>query len=148
MEKHQFLKLLAFTSLALSSLHYGTQFTSLYSFWVQTLKSLFNVAGLGAKCGSNGPTIQQTQVGYGNPPKYIVEVYNRCPMCPVINIHLKCGSFPQALVSPRLLKVVAFDDCVVNGGLPLAPLQKFSFSYSHSKYLMPLATWSFQCEWN
>ncbi|KAJ7008663.1 hypothetical protein NC653_007351 [Populus alba x Populus x berolinensis] len=88
---------------------------------------------LGAKCATNAPSVQQTQVGNGTPPSFMVEVQNNCPMCPVINIHLKCGSFPQALVNPRLLKVVAPDDCVVNGGLPLSPLQRFSFNYSHQK---------------
>lgn len=103
-------------------------------------------AGLGAKCATNAPSVQQTQVGNGNPPRFMVEVQNNCPMCPVINIHLKCGSFPQALVNPRLLKVVAPEDCVVNGGLPLSPLQRFSFNYSHQKYLMHPSSWSFQCE--
>ncbi|KAF9688320.1 hypothetical protein SADUNF_Sadunf02G0185200 [Salix dunnii] len=104
------------------------------------------IHSLGAKCAANAPSVQQTQVGNGYPPKFMVEVQNNCPMCPVINIHLKCGSFPQALVNPRLLKVVAPDDCVVNGGLPLSPLQKISFNYSHQKYLMQPSSWSFQCE--
>lgn len=68
-------------------------------------------------------------------------------MCPVINVHLNCGNFPQRLVNPRLLKVLGGSDCVVNSGLPLAPLQKFSFNYSHSKFLMHPTTWYFQCEW-
>ncbi|EEF46723.1 uncharacterized protein At1g05835 [Ricinus communis] len=123
-EQQQLFKFLLWISLACSSLHYG----------------------LGTKCETKAPAIQQTQVGYGYPPTFMVQVYNSCPMCPVINIHLKCGSFPQALVNPRLLKVLAFDDCVINGGLPLAPLQKFSFNYSHQQYLLHPATWYFQCE--
>ncbi|KDP37880.1 hypothetical protein JCGZ_05762 [Jatropha curcas] len=124
MEKQQIFKFLLWLSLSCFTLHLG----------------------FGAKCSSNGPTIQQTQVGYGLPPKYMVEVSNSCPMCPVINIHLKCGSFPQALVNPKFLKVLAFDDCVINGGLPLAPLQKFSFNYTHHKYILHPASWYFQCE--
>nr|TKR84526.1 hypothetical protein D5086_0000257300 [Populus alba] len=115
-----------------------------FTFLLLTVSLTF--AGLGAKCATNAPSVQQTQVGNGTPPRFMVEVQNNCPMCPVINIHLKCGSFPQALVNPRLLKVVAPDDCVVNGGLPLSPLQRFSFNYSHQKYLMHPSSWSFQCE--
>ncbi|XP_068316842.1 uncharacterized protein At1g05835 isoform X2 [Pyrus communis] len=104
--------------------------------------------GWGAKCSTNeeAPTVQQTQVEFGSSPKFMVQVNNKCPMCPIINVHLKCGSFPQALVNPRQLKVLAVDDCVVNGGLPLAPLQTFSFNYSHPKYLMYPKIWYFQCE--
>ncbi|KAF3457007.1 hypothetical protein FNV43_RR01664 [Rhamnella rubrinervis] len=115
-----------------------------------TLSSLLPY-GWGAKCVVNdhdhAPTVKQTQVGFGKLTKFLVEISNNCPMCPVIDVHLKCGSFPQALVKPRLLKVVGFDDCVVNGGLPLAPLQKFSFNYTHnSKYMMQPILWYFQCE--
>ncbi|KAL5781980.1 hypothetical protein ACOSP7_007009 [Xanthoceras sorbifolium] len=102
--------------------------------------------GWGARCSNNAPTLQQTQVGFGNPPKFIAQVQNNCPVCPIINIHMKCGSFSQALVNPRLLKVLAYNDCVVNAGLPLAPLESFSFNYTHHKYPMQLATWFFQCE--
>ncbi|KAJ0035931.1 hypothetical protein Pint_25566 [Pistacia integerrima] len=100
------------------------------------------------KCSgiSNAPTLTQTQVELGNPPKYKAQVQNKCPMCPIINIHLECGNFSQALVNPRFLKVISSNDCVVNSGLPLAPLQIFSFNYSHNKYAMHLTTWSFQCE--
>jgi hypothetical protein len=107
---------------------------------------LKQIAGLGANCAANSPTVQQTQVGFGDPPKFMVEVQNNCPMCPVINIHLNCGNFPQHLVNPRLLKVLRYDDCVINGGLPLAPSQKLSFNYSHQKFLMHPTTWYFQCE--
>ncbi|CAK7348096.1 unnamed protein product [Dovyalis caffra] len=124
MQKQQVFAFLFFTSLTLSSL----------------------IHCLRAKCATNAPSVQQTQVGNGNTPKFMVEVHNNCPMCPVIDIHLKCGNFSQALVNPRLLKVLAPDDCVVNEGLPLSPLQKISFNYSHQKYLMQPSSWYFQCE--
>ncbi|KAJ4832091.1 hypothetical protein Tsubulata_049430 [Turnera subulata] len=124
MKKHQVFIYVVWTSLTFSSLTYG----------------------LGSRCAGNAPTVNQSQVGDGSRPKFMVEVYNSCPTCPVINIHLKCGSFPQALVNPRLLKVLAHDDCVINGGLPLAPLQKFSFSYIHQKFPLYPTTWYFQCE--
>ncbi|KAM7252997.1 hypothetical protein ACFE04_025615 [Oxalis oulophora] len=98
------------------------------------------------KCQKNPPTVEQSQVGNANPPKYMVVVENKCPMCPVMNIHLKCGGFLQSLVTQRLVKVVSYDDCVVNSGLPLRPFQNFSFTYTHSKYLLHPSNWSFQCE--
>lgn len=103
-------------------------------------------SGWGAKCDTKTPTVQQVQVGFGEPPKFAVEVRNICPMCPAIDIHVKCGNFSQALVNPRLLKVLGYDDCIINGGLPLAPLQKLSFTYSHHKFLITLKVWHFQCE--
>ncbi|CAN6725528.1 unnamed protein product [Malus baccata var. baccata] len=44
-----------------------------------------------------------------------------CPMCAIINVHLK-----------------------FNTALPLAPLQTFSFNYSHQKYLVYPKIWYFQ----
>ncbi|MCL7050806.1 hypothetical protein MKW94_006162 [Papaver nudicaule] len=103
--------------------------------------------GLGAECGDkNAPTVKQTKVGFGNPPKFMVEVQNNCTMCPAINIHVKCGSFTQDLVNPRLLKVLGKGDCVINGGLPLGPLQRISFNYTHTKFNISTSTWYFQCE--
>ncbi|XP_059653311.1 uncharacterized protein At1g05835 [Cornus florida] len=124
MQSQRTFKLVLWTSFTLASLHFGC----------------------GAKCSTNSPTVKQTQVGFGNPPKFMVEVENNCPMCPLIDLHIKCGAFSQALVSPRQFKVLGNDDCVVNGGLPLGPLQKISFNYSHKKYLMYPTTWFFQCE--
>ncbi|KAK1318192.1 Uncharacterized protein QJS10_CPB04g01375 [Acorus calamus] len=103
--------------------------------------------GLGARCGNNIPTVKQSQLGSDRIPKFIVEVKNNCAMCPVIDIHVKCGNFSQTLVNMKLFKVVGYDDCIVNQGLPLAPLQKLSFSYSnHHMIPMTVKTWFFQCE--
>ncbi|KAL3724448.1 hypothetical protein ACJRO7_029593 [Eucalyptus globulus] len=118
---------------------------ALLAWFFLSFSGLFH-SGSGAKCAANGPTVKQTQVGFGDPPKFRVEVQNNCPMCPVINVHVECGSFSQSLVSPRLLKVVDRNDCVVGGGLPLPPLQKLSFTYSHSKYSLSPSSWDFQCE--
>ncbi|KAI3989520.1 hypothetical protein MKX01_035282 [Papaver californicum] len=56
------------------------------------------------------------------------------------------GLFTQDLVNPGLLKVLGKGDCVVNDGLPLGPLQKISFSYTHTKFNISTSTWYFQCE--
>lgn len=107
----------------------------------------FFCAGLAAHCKKNIPMVQQIQVGFGKPPTFMVVVQNSCPMCPAIDVHLKCAAFTQSLVDPRVFRVVRYDDCVVGGGLPLAPLQKISFNYTHEKFILSLKSWSFQCEW-
>ncbi|KFK42917.1 hypothetical protein AALP_AA1G055100 [Arabis alpina] len=104
--------------------------------------------GFGEKCGSKSsePMVKQTQV---KGRKYKVEVMNKCPMCPIINLRLKCQGFPQSLVDPTLLRVLSSStgNCVVNDGLPLSPMETLSFNYSnsHQLALRPLS-WSFQCE--
>lgn len=99
----------------------------------------------GSRCEKNGPSVRQVQVGFGKLPKFMVEIQNNCPMCPVTEIRVRCGNFSQNLVDPRLLKVLRFD-CVVNGGLPLAPMQKLSFNYTHQKIQLMPKSWNFQCE--
>ncbi|XP_006304682.2 uncharacterized protein At1g05835 [Capsella rubella] len=107
--------------------------------------------GCGLKCESRSsePTVKQTQVKWRQGLQFRVEVMNKCLMCPVINLRLKCQGFPQSLVDPTLLRVLSTSagNCVVNDGLPLSPMQTLSFNYSNSHQfaLRPLA-WSFQCE--
>ncbi|XP_068652365.1 uncharacterized protein At1g05835 [Aristolochia californica] len=114
-------------------------------FWIVAASYLLH-HGRSARCGANQPSVRQIQVGFGQPPKYDVQVMNNCATCPAINIHINCGGFPQVLVDPKVFKVLKYDDCIVNGGLPLAPLQKISFNYSHNKFTMSPKTWFFQCE--
>lgn len=97
-----------------------------------------------SRCVKNVPSINQTEIGK---TKYRVEVKNNCGTCPVIDVHVKCGNFSQQLVNPKLLKVLKLDDCIVNYGLPLLPLQSITFNYSHqTMYPLYPSTWYFQCE--
>ncbi|XP_057540945.1 uncharacterized protein At1g05835 [Amaranthus tricolor] len=97
-----------------------------------------------SRCVKNIPSVKQTELGKS---KFRVEVKNNCGTCPVIDVHVKCGNFSQSLVDPKLFKVLKYDDCVVNYGLPLLPLQTISFNYSHpTKYALSPYTWFFQCE--
>ncbi|KAL4193065.1 hypothetical protein AMTRI_Chr06g175050 [Amborella trichopoda] len=125
----------------------STTATAKSALWVILAAALLFQGGGGVRCGKNGPSVQQTQVGYGAKPKFRVEVRNNCPMCPVIDVHLKCNGFSQALIPPKLLKLIAPNDCVVNGGLPLGPSQRLAFAYSHTPPISfsPLS-WSLQCE--
>nr|VDD08397.1 unnamed protein product [Brassica rapa] len=116
-----------------------------------SLALLLLQTGFGEKCDSKSsePTVRQTQVKLGEGKKFRVEVMNKCPMCPIINLRLKCQGFPQSLVDPTLLRVLSSSagNCVVNDGLPLSPMETLSFNYSSSNQfaLSPLS-WSFQCE--
>lgn len=102
--------------------------------------------GWAAKCVKDVPAVKQTQVGFEQPPKFAVTIQNSCPTCPVINIHVKCGAFSQSLADPGVFRVVRADDCVVNGGLPLGPLQSVAFNYTHQRFQMSPKSWSYQCE--
>ncbi|KAK9684171.1 hypothetical protein RND81_10G191400 [Saponaria officinalis] len=114
------------------------------SSFLLTLLHLSTGTGLTTRCVKNGPSINQTQVGKA---KFRVDVVNNCGTCPVTDIHVKCGRFPQSLVDPKMFKVLKFDDCVVNSGLPLLPLQTLSFNYSRPrKYPLFPTSWFFQCE--
>ncbi|WZZ11564.1 hypothetical protein YC2023_097485 [Brassica napus] len=119
-------------------------------FYYEIMNSLTR-KGFGEKCDSKSsePTVRQTQVKLGEGKKFRVEVMNKCPMCPIINLRLKCQGFPQSLVDPTLLRVLSSSagNCVVNDGLPLSPMETLSFNYSSSNQfaLSPLS-WSFQCE--
>ncbi|CAN8295408.1 unnamed protein product [Cochlearia groenlandica] len=107
--------------------------------------------GFGEKCESRSsePTVRQTVVKLREGNKFRVDVMNKCPMCPVINLRLQCQGFPQSIVDPTLLRVLSSSagNCVVNDGLPLSPMETLSFNYSNSHQfaLRPLS-WSFQCE--
>jgi len=75
----------------------------------QANQMLKQIAGLGANCAANSPTVQvvqQTQVGFGEHPKFMLEVQNKCPMCPVINIHLNCRNFTIYLNINNSLQVL------------------------------------------
>lgn len=114
---------------------------------------MYLCTGFGEKCDSKSsePMVRQTQVklvGEGN-KKFRVEVMNKCPMCPIINLRLKCQGFPQPLVDPTLLRVLSSSagNCVVNDGLPLSPMETLSFNYSNSyQFALRPLSWSFQCE--
>ncbi|CAN7053629.1 unnamed protein product [Brassica oleracea var. botrytis] len=116
-----------------------------------SLALLLLQTGFGEKCDSRSsePTVRQTQVKLGEGKKFRVEVMNKCPMCPIINLRLKCQGFPQSLVDPTLLRVLSSSagNCVVNDGLPLSPMETLSFNYSSSyQFALSPLSWSFQCE--
>ncbi|TKY54238.1 TPD1 protein-like 1 [Spatholobus suberectus] len=73
-------------------------------------------------------------------PQYIVEIVNTCVSeCAPHDIHLHCGWFASArIINPKVFKRLSYDDCLVNGGKPLASSQIIRFTYSNS-FLYPLA---------
>ncbi|KAI5066813.1 hypothetical protein GOP47_0017341 [Adiantum capillus-veneris] len=82
-------------------------------------------------------------------PIFRVNIYNLCEDgCAGGDIHVACGWFASAIVvDPTLFRRVVYDDCVVNGGRPLAGDRMLSFRYANSApYSLSVSAVSFlQC---
>ncbi|KAG4946659.1 TPD1 1 [Glycine soja] len=91
-------------------------------------------------CTSKDISISQSQTSTPGIPQFIVQIVNNCVSgCAPSDIHLHCGMFASArMVNPRLFKRISYDDCLVNGGNPLAPSQIIRFTYSNT-FSYPLA---------
>lgn len=78
-------------------------------------------------------------------PRYTVLITNLCNGCLVSQVHVRCGMFASAnLVNPNLFKRIAVDDCLVNGGKPIASGRTIEFEYSNT-YPYPMKVASFLC---
>ncbi|RDX99404.1 TPD1 protein-like 1, partial [Mucuna pruriens] len=95
---------------------------------------------LHGSCTSKDISISQSKSSTSGIPQFIVQIVNTCVSeCAPRDIHLHCGWFASArIVNPRLFKRLSFDDCLVNGGNPLASSQIIRFTYSNS-FMYPLA---------
>lgn len=114
-----------------------------YYFWAPffTLFSfVFMVITYIGTCTSKDISISQSQTSTPGIPQFIVQIVNNCVSgCAPSDIHLHCGMFASArMVNPRLFKRISYDDCLVNGGNPLAPSQIIRFTYSNT-FSYPLA---------
>ncbi|KAL4345774.1 uncharacterized protein DS421_11g347000 [Arachis hypogaea] len=91
-------------------------------------------------CTNKDISISQSRESASGIPEYIVQIVNTCVSeCAPYDIHLRCGWFASArVINPRLFKRLSYDDCLVNGGKPLAFSQIIRFTYSNS-FLYPLA---------
>lgn len=90
-------------------------------------------------CTNKDISISQSKGSTSGIPQYIVQIVNTCVSgCAPHDIHLHCGWFASArIINPRLFKRLSFDDCLVNGGKPLASSQIIRFTYSNS-FMYPL----------
>ncbi|GFP85489.1 hypothetical protein PHJA_000692600 [Phtheirospermum japonicum] len=78
-------------------------------------------------------------------PRYRVIITNLCSNCWVARVHFRCSWFASAtLVPPNEFKRLAYDDCLVNGGRPMASGKTIGFAYSNT-YPYPLSVASFVC---
>ncbi|GER44514.1 tapetum determinant 1 [Striga asiatica] len=88
------------------------------------------------KCSKSDIVISQgpTEPLPNGIPTYTVEIMNVCVSgCYISAIHLNCGWFSSArLANPRVIKRLAFNDCLVNNGKPLANGRTLSFQYANT----------------
>lgn len=100
----------------------------------------------GKKCTQGEIVIAQSQIGtlFGS-PIYKVEITNTCASGNTIsNLHLHCGWFSSAtLINPKTFKRLAYDDCLVNDGQPIAAGLTVSFQYTTTfKYPLSVKTFN------
>eukprot|EP00261_Vitis_vinifera_P037745 XP_019078988.1 PREDICTED: uncharacterized protein LOC109123509 [Vitis vinifera] len=75
-----------------------------------------------------------------------VEITNACARgYSISNLRLKCGMFASAVLpNPKIFKRQDVDDCLVNGGSPLAAGSTISFKYANT-FQYPLSLASATC---
>lgn len=99
--------------------------------------------------GSSCPHVQ-IQISQGSEamkgiPRFTVLITNLCNTCSISQVHVHCGMFASAnVVNPNLFKRIAVDDCLVNGGKPIASGRTIEFQYSNT-FPYPMKVASFLC---
>ncbi|WJZ81747.1 hypothetical protein VitviT2T_001570 [Vitis vinifera] len=92
----------------------------------------YTVVAAETNCSNGDIVIAQSRVGTlpSGIPSFSVEITNACARaCSISNLRLKCGMFASAvLVNPKIFKRQVVDDCLVNGGSPLAAGSTISFN--------------------
>ncbi|RVW84047.1 TPD1 protein-like 1 [Vitis vinifera] len=108
----------------------------------------YTVVAAETNCSNGDIVIAQSRVGTlpSGIPSFSVEITNACARgCSISNLHLKCGMFASAgLVNPKIFKRQDVDDCLVNGGSPLAAGSTISFKYANT-FQYPLSLASATC---
>ena len=91
------------------------------------------------ECSKWDISISQSRYPTSGIPEFIVQIVNTCVTgCAPSNIHVRCGWFASTrMVNPRTFKRLSYDDCLVNGGLPLKSSQSIRFTYANS-FMYPL----------
>ncbi|KAG6431377.1 hypothetical protein SASPL_109456 [Salvia splendens] len=94
---------------------------------------------LHGQCSKWDISISQSRYPTSGIPEFIVQIVNTCVTgCAPSNIHVRCGWFASTrMVNPRTFKRLSYDDCLVNGGLPLKSSQSIRFTYANS-FMYPL----------
>jgi hypothetical protein len=86
-------------------------------------------------CTNKDISITQSQLGSAaGIPQYSVQIVNTCISdCAPTNIHVYCGWFASSPPpNPNTFTRLAYNDCLVNGGRPLAQGSIVEFQYANS----------------
>ncbi|CAK9207819.1 unnamed protein product [Sphagnum troendelagicum] len=85
-------------------------------------------------CTNKDISIMQSRDGSAGIPQYSVQIVNTCiSECAPTNIHVYCGWFASSPPpNPNTFTRLAYDDCLVNGGRPLAQGSIVEFQYANS----------------
>ncbi|CAK9263813.1 unnamed protein product [Sphagnum jensenii] len=85
-------------------------------------------------CTNKDISIMQSRDGSAGIPQYSVQIVNTCiSECAPTNIHVYCGWFASSPPpNPNTFTRLAYNDCLVNGGRPLAQGSIVEFQYANS----------------
>ncbi|CAK9266745.1 unnamed protein product [Sphagnum jensenii] len=85
-------------------------------------------------CTNKDISITQSRLGSTGIPQYSVQIVNTCiSECAPTNVHVYCGWFASSPPpNPNTFTRLAYNDCLVNGGRPLAAGSIVEFQYSNS----------------
>ncbi|BBN09816.1 hypothetical protein Mp_4g22940 [Marchantia polymorpha subsp. ruderalis] len=91
------------------------------------------------QCSNKDISIIQNEETNAGIPRYVVQIVNTCISdCAPTDIHVFCGWFASSpLVNPNYFKRLAYNDCLVNGGRPLAPGSVIQFQYANT-FMYPM----------
>jgi hypothetical protein len=106
--------------------------------------------GIADGCTNKDISIMQSRDGSAGIPQYSVQIVNTCiSECAPTNIHVYCGWFASSPPpNPNTFTRLAYNDCLVNGGRPLAQGSIVEFQYANSfMYALSFRSANF-CRWN
>jgi len=108
------------------------------------------IVGIADGCTNKDISITQSQLGSAaGIPQYSVQIVNTCISdCAPTNIHVYCGWFASSPPpNPNTFTRLAYNDCLVNGGRPLAQGSIVEFQYANSfMYALSFRSANF-CRW-
>ncbi|XP_010546544.1 PREDICTED: uncharacterized protein At1g05835-like [Tarenaya hassleriana] len=83
------------------------------------------------QCSVDNLSLGQAKTGQtvNGKPEWKVSVKNPCP-CTVMNLKLSCVGFQSTSSIDSSVMSKSGDECLLNGGSPLAPMSVFSFNYA------------------
>ncbi len=120
-----------------------------YNQWEWRNNELFGCGFIADWCTNKDISITQSRLGSTGIPQYSVQIVNTCiSECAPTNVHVYCGWFASSPPpNPNTFTRLAYNDCLVNGGRPLAAGSIVEFQYSNSfMYALSFRSANF-CRW-